>query len=114
MFNAMETPGAGNELPRTNAPRGVSSAVLLTACLPSGKYNVFYFFGNGYTVLAGPTAFSFWRLPVILREKTANPFKTEQIIMALRSSDAPYRLHITKWAERSEPPRESWRLVGLS
>ena len=58
VFKATDTPGASNELLRTNAPRGVGSAVLLTAGLPSGQYNVFYFFDNGYTVLAGPTAFS--------------------------------------------------------
>jgi phospholipase C len=57
-FRASDTPAPGKELLHVNAARGVGSVITSTAALPAGQYNMYYFFDGGYTIIAGPIAFT--------------------------------------------------------
>ncbi|CAE6865885.1 Non-hemolytic phospholipase C [Paraburkholderia aspalathi] len=58
VFKASDTPAASNVLLKVGAPRGVGSIIASTVALPVGQYNLFYFFDNSFTTIAGPVAFS--------------------------------------------------------
>lgn len=57
VFEAGAAPTSKNVVMHVNAPRGIGSVMASIAGLPHGRYDVWYFFDNGYTPLEGPVSF---------------------------------------------------------